>query len=667
MAMQKHSILIGTHYEYPFGGMATRPEWLPQGPGDWQRDLEMIKDTGFDSIRIRIGFDSHLDEVAHLLDLCLALDLKVFFGFATFYVNNEFLSDYPDAKVIDRAGQAMPVNEYDYRWQRACIDHPEYRRRRDALVQACAIRFGHHPTIIAWDIHNEPSVGPGDHPCYCHHTLDKYRRDLAIRFDSIDALNQRWGTAFSDFDVVEAPREVATSPDSFWRDWREFTARNLSEFLLSGIGIIKERLPKSQASFNFTSAFSIEGNGQDWWIAPQLDFASHSNYPEGAPETAAETGSRIDLLKAVAPGRDVWVAEFQGGPFNRYVLYRGIHIEAEVNKIFSHACRALFFYRWEPLMNGPEPWINGMIDADTYDTERRLAAKRIIAELREHENILAIGHTVQPRVGIYLAREMVWAANARQSPLYQTVQGLYALLLDMGYAPSFITDSIAATHDLALVVVPNMLDLTETDWGSLNAFMESGGRVIAELPMTNIEESRQAVQSIGWEFREWIRPTYFLVSGWSMNDAVGRFGGFAFHDRVRLSLFAGTPLATYRDDDEPALIATGPGGRLLVPTFALGRSYFSSFHRGVRRLIGEWLLPTITPDIRLSGMPDEYRALIEARVVESMAGALLFVINRSGYEWQIEVHARGYQPITVKPPAYGAARKLLALEQAGAA
>ena len=56
-------ILIGIHYEYPFGGMATRPEWLPQGEEDWRRDLGMIKDTGFDSIRIRIGLDSSLDEV----------------------------------------------------------------------------------------------------------------------------------------------------------------------------------------------------------------------------------------------------------------------------------------------------------------------------------------------------------------------------------------------------------------------------------------------------------------------------------------------------------------------------------------------------------------------------------------------------------------------------
>ena len=71
---KRDGILIGTHYEYPFGGMATWPEWLPQGEEDWLRDLEMIKDTGFDSIRVRIGLDSSLDDVARLLDLCQELE-----------------------------------------------------------------------------------------------------------------------------------------------------------------------------------------------------------------------------------------------------------------------------------------------------------------------------------------------------------------------------------------------------------------------------------------------------------------------------------------------------------------------------------------------------------------------------------------------------------------
>lgn len=104
--IKRHNILIGTHYEYPFGGMAKRPEWLPQGEEDWRRDLEMIKDTGFDSIRIRIGFDSSLDEVARLLDICEEVGIGVLFGFATFYAPYSFFEEHPDAKVVDRQSKS---------------------------------------------------------------------------------------------------------------------------------------------------------------------------------------------------------------------------------------------------------------------------------------------------------------------------------------------------------------------------------------------------------------------------------------------------------------------------------------------------------------------------------------------------------------------------------
>lgn len=659
MTSKAKHLRIGTHYEYPFGGMATRSEWLPQGEADWRRDLAKIKETGFDSIRIRIGFDSKLDEVAGLLDICRALAIDVLFGFATFYVNDRFLDEYPDAKVVDRQGQAYPLNQYDYRWQRACINHPVYRQQRDQLVRDCVVRFGDHPAVFAWDIHNEPSVGPGDHPCYSPYTIAKYQQDLANRFVSIVDMNQRLGTDFGNFAAVEPPHMVDPAATSFWRDWREFTARNLSEFLLAGIQIIKQHQPAALASFNYTTPYHLEWNGQDWWAADQVDYASHSNYPHKAPEQAADAGARIDLLKALAPGKEVWVTEFQGGPFANYLLWSGIHIAAEVNKIFSHACPALYFYRWEPLMAGPEPWINGMVDADTYDTERRLATQQVIAELRQYEGIIATGQTVTPRVGIYLTREMVWAANARQAPLQATVNGLYALLLDLGYAVEFVTQPFTATCDLAVVAIPFMLALSEPERQAIHSYMARGGHVIAELPLTNLADCQTVGSWLGLQCQEWIRPIYFLVSGWSMNDASGRFGGFAFHDRVLLDQFEGVPIATYRDNEAPALIAAGPGGRLLIPTFALGRSYFSSFHRGVRRLLRDWLPPDLPPDMLIQGVPDEYRALVEARVVESAEGNLLFVINRSGYDWEVTVTPRGYPAVTVKLPTYGALHRLL--------
>ncbi|MDE0079904.1 MAG: beta-galactosidase [Caldilineaceae bacterium] len=655
---RKNGILIGTHYEYPFGGMATRPEWLPQGEDDWRRDLGMIKDTGFDSIRIRIGLDSSLDEVGRLLDICQELDIGVLFGFATFYVHNSFIEAFPDAKVIDRNGVAYPQHEHDFSWQRACINHPEYRRQRDQLLADCATRFATHAAIIDWDVHNEPSIGPGDHSCYNPHTLDQYREDLAARFSSISQVNERWGTDFEEFAAVKPPTEAETDTGSFWRDWREFIARNLNEFLLGGINIIKQHAPGVRASFNYTDPYHIQRNGQDWWILPQLDYASSSHYWGSGPRTGAEAGSRIALLKALAPGSQAWLTECQGGPFRSDILWRGINIDAEVNQVFSYASHAHYFYRWDPLMSGPEPWINHMVDADEYDTERRLATKRVIADLRRYEDLIAAGDTVPARVGIYLTREMVWAANARAAPLSDAVVGLYALFMDLGYEVTFVPHGFDADCELEVVAVPFSLGISAEEGKAFRSYMEQGGRVIAELPMTNLAECQQVGEQLGLACREWIRPIYF-IAGWSVNDSEGNFGGYAFHDQVLLDDYMGQPIATFRDSGEPALISTGPEGRLLIPTFALGRSYFSSLHRGLRRLIKGWLPETLAPDVTIQGVPDEYRSLVEARLVESDRGNLLFLINRSGYDWEVEVQPRGYQPEKVRLPTHGATHRLV--------
>ncbi len=660
-------MIFGTHYEYPFGGMAARPEWLPRGEQDWRRDLAVIRDTGFDAIRIRIGFDSDIDEVGRLLDLCAELEVGVLFGFATFYVGFPFFEEHPDAKVVDRGGAAYPEGPHHYLWPRACIDHPAYRRRRDELVRESARRFCGHRAIVDWDIHNEPNLGVGDHPCYCVHSVAGYRADLERRFGSIEAVNARFDAAFAGFAEVEPPREADPDPGGLWRDWREFSARRLSAFLLEGAAIIRAECPGVRVSFNYTHFEGLQAKGQDWWLLPRLDYTSSSLYHGSGAQTAAISGAHLALLKALAPEQELWITEFQGGPFpyagagrdaGASILWRGIQIEAEVNQVASHGADALFFYRWEPLLSGPEPWINHMVDADEYDTERRLATKRVISELRGDAELLAGARTVPARVAIYLSRETVWQANARGAPLADTVYGLYGLFLDLGYEVTFVTGGSFPPADggIELLAVPFPLGLSADELEGMTAYVAGGGRVVAELPMTGLDDCRRAAASFGMECREWIRPDHWMA-GWSLNDAHGGFGGFAFFDRVLAGRFAGTELARYRDVDAPGLVAAGPEGRILVATFALGRSYLWSLHRGLRRLLAGWLPASVPPDIELSGeVPEEYRSLVEARVLEGAAGSLLFLINRSGYPWTVTAAARGYRPEQVHLPAYGARR-----------
>jgi len=74
---------------------------------DWKRDLRAIRETGYDIFRIRVGFDSKLEEVTQLLDIAHKLDLRVHYGFATFYAPDWFTQKYPDARVITARGEIL--------------------------------------------------------------------------------------------------------------------------------------------------------------------------------------------------------------------------------------------------------------------------------------------------------------------------------------------------------------------------------------------------------------------------------------------------------------------------------------------------------------------------------------------------------------------------------
>lgn len=654
------SMFIGIHYEYPFGGMAQRSEWLPQGPEDYKRDLAQIRDTGFDCIRIRIGLDSDLDDVATLLDLCRKADISVLFGFATFYVHNDFIAEFPDCKSVDRNGDAYPLHAHDYRWQRCCLSHPEYRRRRNALLAACARRFDHHPAVHDWDVHNEPHLGPGDYLCYNPYTVAKFRHHCRTEFATVDAFNRRFAQSFDGFQTVEPPYAPDEEPTGYWRFWREFMSRVLSDFLLEGIQIVKDNITdaRARASFNFTFPWTPDRTGQDWWVTSQLGYASTSLYRGSEETTASSAGASLSLLKALAQDKETWVTEFQGGPFRKDFLWRGIQLEAEINQVFSHAVDALFIYRWDPLMAGAEPWINGMVDVDDYDTEKRLRTREVIASLKPYQELIQNGANVEPRIGILMSRESLWISALQNADLNGITTGLYGLFLDLGFEVTFLTERMTADCRLDVVCVPNISALDPDEWSSLDDYIRKGGRVIAELPLHDQSRTLAAVDKLGLQVEEWIQPIYF-VAGWSMDQADGRFGGFALHERIRVRRHPGTAFARYRDTEEPALIQMGPEGRLLVPTFPLGRTYASSLHHSVRELLRQWLPVDLAPDVEIAGMPLAYRPLVEARIVEHSEKTLLFVINRSGYAYDVEVTPRGYRAEKLTLPHYGAAHRLV--------
>ena len=184
----------------------------------------------------------------------------------------------------------------------------------------------------------------------------------------------------------------------------------------------------------------------DWWATRELDLLSTSHYA-GSNEATASSGVNLTILKEFAGDKETWITEFQGGPCPTsgalgelfQPSWTGRDIELEVNSAVSHGIRGLIFYRWEPLVSGPETCMQAMIEADEYDTERRLATKHTIDRLREHSAIVGPGRNRGARVALYLRRRQIHEAEERRvepdgwrGPLYHGIRGQYALWTDLG-------------------------------------------------------------------------------------------------------------------------------------------------------------------------------------------------------------------------------------------
>ena len=67
----------------------------------------------------------------------------------------------------------------------------------------------------------------------------------------------------------------------------------------------------------------------------------------------------------------------------------------------------------------------------------------------------------------------------------------------------------------------------------------------------------------------------------------------------------------------------------------------------------------LAPDIVVTGACEEYRPMVETRVIEAGEEAVLFVINRGLYDYDLEITAKGYESVTVKSGMGGVVRTRL--------
>lgn len=154
-----------------------------------------------------------LDWLDQAIETLGAARLKVVLGIPTATPPRWMLDRHPDMLAVDENGQPRKFGSHRH----YCFSHPGYIDEYTRIARIIGERYGRNPHVAAWQIDNEYA---------CHDTTvshseparQSFRRWLAARFGSVEALNAAWGNVFwsmeyGDFDQIDLPNLTVAEPN----------------------------------------------------------------------------------------------------------------------------------------------------------------------------------------------------------------------------------------------------------------------------------------------------------------------------------------------------------------------------------------------------------------------------------------------------------------------
>ncbi|GAA1993597.1 beta-galactosidase [Microbacterium pumilum] len=481
-----------------YGGDYTPEQWPRE---TWDEDVALMREAGVNLVSVGIFswalletsegvFDfTWLDE---LIDLLHANGISVDLGTPTASPPAWFFADHPEARVITRDGTVMGFGS------RGMASHssPEYRAAIVRIASTLAERYGQHPAVVLWHVHNEYGVPVGED--YSAQSVHAWREWLRERYGSLDDLNRAWGTAFwgqhyGDWEHVGAPAAAPSVVNPAQRlDFARFTDHQLRECFIAERDAIR-----AHAGQPITTNFMANQSWTtDMWAwAREVDIVSDDHYLWAAdPEGEIGLAIAADLSRSVGGGKPWILMEHSTSAVNwqpRNVAKRPGEMARNSLSHLGRGADGILFFQWRASRSGAEKFHSAMVPHA--GTGARVW--REVVELGDTLGRLTEvkGSRVVADVAILWDFESFWAQDLEWRPSEdvghaERVRAFY----ERCWRDGITVDFALPGQDLSayrLVIAPAQYLLTTADAANLTRYVAHGGTLVVSFFSAIVDEN----------------------------------------------------------------------------------------------------------------------------------------------------------------------------------
>ena len=658
------------------GGKARAPMLSTLTPGsreEWRRDLEQIKQLGFNTVRTWVEWaeaeprrgEYHFENLQLLLELAGDVGLRVMVQMYADAAPDWVGQIFPYARFVTQSGVAIPSQVAPG----FCTDHPEIRTLVDDLYAAVARVASRYSSFYGWDLWSEPHIinwaeidyVPNAQFCYCRATQARFREWLRSKYGTLAAVNRAWHRRFGAWSQVEPPRFSTILSYTDYLDWKAFISDRLASDLAARYAAVRvggsRSVITSHAAISslFTTPHSGVGVGDDFRMAEQVDFYGVSLYPKhNRPETHWpdwQLMAMVDFQRSANRRHGGWyVGELQAGDCTIALLHSdpvtaGDH-RVWIWSAIAAGARAINVYAYYPMSSGYESGGYGLINLDGTVTERARSAGAIGRVVSANQALFLGARPVPARIAIVYnpLAQLVGGAQRRQDypeAHRNSLIGYYRVFAEHNIPVDFLHRSELENGDLSqytLLIVPYPIMLTRPAAAGLRRYVEQGGRAVAEARLAWNDERGFAAEVIPGaglhevfgvrEKHVWMRREPRLIitgTGDALVTGLQTLRGALYASTVDVLSKDARVLATI--DGEPAMVASrhGKGEALFIGSY-IGwgnQPEQQSDNTEFIRRLADWA--GVTKPVSTSR--DGSTALLLARLHHGPQGYVLFLVN----------------------------------------